>query len=165
MRRDTGQSTSKLRILLSCVGAERSARPRNLKAAVLLGMARLDANSMAMPSLSHQKERLNRTFGLAKRTPSSDLMARGRPRSRKSCSKAPRRQRGRRRHLDRELHELRSRIHRSGAENLAAPRCLQAGPLASWLPEYPPIFVANKLQYNCYFVQEYSLTPTIAPTN
>jgi hypothetical protein len=29
---------------------------------------------------------------------------------------------GRRRHLDRQLHALRSRIHRSGAENLATPR-------------------------------------------
>jgi hypothetical protein len=47
--------------------------------------------SMATPSLSHHTEsldRLNRPFGLAKGTPLSERMAKGRPRSRKSCSKA-----------------------------------------------------------------------------
>jgi hypothetical protein len=47
--------------------------------------------SMAMPSLSHQTanlERLKRALGLAKGTPLSERMASGRPRSRKSCSKA-----------------------------------------------------------------------------
>jgi hypothetical protein len=38
------------------------------------------------------------------------------------CRPAPRNQRSRRRHLDRQLHELRSRLHRSGAKNLATPR-------------------------------------------
>jgi hypothetical protein len=44
-----------------------------------------------MPSLSHQTEsleRLNRALGLAKGTPLSERIACGRPRSRKSCSKA-----------------------------------------------------------------------------
>ena len=47
--------------------------------------------SIAMPSLSHQTEsleRLNKPFGLPKGTPLSDLMACGSPRCRKSCSKA-----------------------------------------------------------------------------
>ena len=47
--------------------------------------------SMAMPSRSHDTEsleRLNRPFGLANGTPLSDLIAWGRPRSWKSCSKA-----------------------------------------------------------------------------
>ena len=47
--------------------------------------------SMAMPSRSHQTEsleRLKRPLGLAKGTPLSERMAAGRPRSRKSCSKA-----------------------------------------------------------------------------
>src|SRR5215469_9286951 len=47
--------------------------------------------SMAMPRRSHQTEsleRLNRAFGLANGTPLSERIACGRPRSRKSCSKA-----------------------------------------------------------------------------
>ena len=47
--------------------------------------------SMAMPSLSHQTEsleRLNKALGLAKGTPLSERMASGRPRSRNSRSKA-----------------------------------------------------------------------------
>src|SRR6516164_458946 len=47
--------------------------------------------SMAMPSRSHHTEsleRLKRPFGLANGTPLSDLIAWGRPRSWKSCSKA-----------------------------------------------------------------------------
>jgi transposase InsO family protein len=38
------------------------------------------------------------------------------------CRSAPGNQRSRRRHLDRQLHELRSWLHRSGAEDLATPR-------------------------------------------
>ena len=47
--------------------------------------------SIAMPSLSHQTEsleRLNKALGLAKGTPLSDRMADGRPRSANSCWKA-----------------------------------------------------------------------------
>jgi hypothetical protein len=46
---------------------------------------------MAIPKRNHQTdslERLNKAFGLAKGTPLSERMAAGRPRSRKSCSKA-----------------------------------------------------------------------------
>ena len=62
-----------------------------LVGAVLLRVAGLLMRSMAMPSLSHQTEsleRLNRALGLAKGTPLSERIACGRPRSRKSCSKA-----------------------------------------------------------------------------
>jgi hypothetical protein len=44
-------------------------------------------HSMSMPSRSHQTESLER-LGLAKGTPLSERIAPGRPRSRKSCSKA-----------------------------------------------------------------------------
>ena len=58
--------------------------------AVLLWTAGL-MRSISMPSRSHQTdslERLNRPLGLAKGTPLSERMARGRPRSLNSCSKA-----------------------------------------------------------------------------
>ena len=84
-------------LLLEAVVAGRAGRflleseVHALVGAVLLRVAGLLMRSMAMPSLSHQTEsleRLNRALGLAKGTPLSERIACGRPRSRKSCSKA-----------------------------------------------------------------------------